>query len=95
MKAKDEYRDRKIKGEEGWCDGYNKGFKAGMEEEAKGGHNAISYLEGKKVGEKLGMDKVVELVGKEPFEHNYSMSEHHIDDCFACKYEAKLKEWGI
>ena len=69
--------------------------KAGMEEEAKGGHNAISYLEGKKVGEKLGMDKVVELVGKEPFEHNYSMSEHHIDDCFACKYEAKLKEWGI
>jgi len=54
-------------------------------------------------GEKQGIDKgrkeVVELLGEEPFEHNYSIGiaerEHLTDDCFACRWEAKLKEWGI
>ena len=44
---------------------------------------------------KVGIKEVVELIGEEPFEHNYSMYGHEVDDCFACKYEAKLKEWGI
>ncbi len=33
---------------------YDTGFKAGMEEEKKGGTNSISYLEGLKAGEILG-----------------------------------------
>ena len=39
---------------------------------------------------KAGAKEVVDFIGKEPFEHNYFS-----DDCFACKWEAKLKEWGI
>ena len=35
-------------------------FKAGMEEEAKGGTNAISYLKGVKEGTQKGVREVVE-----------------------------------
>lgn len=35
-------------------------FKLGQEEEAKGGHNSISYLEGEQDGYKKGISKVVE-----------------------------------
>ena len=38
-------------------------FKAGREEEAKGGHNSISYLEGYQEGKKVeGIKKVIEAV---------------------------------
>jgi len=37
-------------------------FKAGMEEEIKGGTNAISYLTGLQDGEKKGMQKVVDFI---------------------------------
>jgi len=37
-------------------------FKAGMEEEIKGGTNAISYLTGLQDGEKKGMQKMVGIV---------------------------------
>ncbi len=39
--------------------------------------------------------EVVDFIGWEPFDHNYSNRGHEIDDCFACKWESKLKEWGI
>lgn len=39
-------------------------FKAGMEEETKGGHNSISYLEGYQEGEKKGIREVVEWINK-------------------------------
>ena len=44
---------------------------------------------------KEGRKEVVEFIGEEPFEHNYDGQEHRTDDCFACRYEAKLKEWGL
>ena len=44
---------------------------------------------------KAGVKEVVDLIGKAPFEHNYSMHGHQAEDCFACEYEVKLKEWGI
>ena len=60
----------------------------------------IAFEEGKKAGKQ----EMVEFIGKEPFEHNYLsggfieggalITKHSIDDCFACKWQAKLKEWG-
>ena len=50
---------------------------------------------------KAGIKKVVDFIGEEPFEHNeeYKLGTseliHHKDDCFACRYEAQLKEWGL
>ena len=42
-----------------------------------------------------GRQEVVDFIGRDAFEHNYSMYGHQTHDCFACKYEAKIKEWGI
>ena len=44
---------------------------------------------------KAGIKEVVEFIGTEPFEHNYSMYGHQVDDCFACKWQDQLKKWGI
>ena len=46
-------------------------------------------------GIKAGRKEVVDFIGKEPFEHNYSQYGHEVNDCFACRYEAKLKDWGL
>lgn len=50
---------------------------------------------GYQIGKQIGREEVVEFIGEEPFEHNYSMYGHEVDDCFACRYEARLKEWGV
>ncbi|KKM69272.1 hypothetical protein LCGC14_1452490 [marine sediment metagenome] len=53
-----------------------------------------------KRGKVDGRKEVVDFIGQ-PFEHNEqylpgaSEPTHFEDDCFACKYEAKLKEWGL
>ena len=44
---------------------------------------------------KEGIREVVEFIGTEPFEHNYSMYGYQVDDCFACKWQDQLKKWGI
>ena len=44
---------------------------------------------------KAGMKKVVDFIGEEPFEHNYDGQEHLSNDCFACRWQTQLKEWGI
>jgi hypothetical protein len=48
---------------------------------------------------KEGMREVVDFLGEEPFEHNYSgiisPYSHEHNDCFACKWQAFLKENGI
>ncbi len=54
------------------------------------GTNAIDFLKGYQAGEKAGIKEVVDFIGKEPFEHDYFSN-----DCFACKWEAKLKDWGV
>ena len=46
-------------------------------------------------GKAKGRQEVVDFIGVELFEHNYSGLVHLLDDCFACKWQAKLKEWGI
>ena len=49
---------------------------------------------------KAGQKEVVEFIGN-PFEHNEQYEAgtsnliHNVDDCFACNYEAKLKELGL
>lgn len=68
---------------------YQRGFDAGRAvslNENLGNFNA---------GRKVGIKEVVEFIGEGPFEHNHSMYGHQMDDCFACRYEAKLKEWNI
>lgn len=53
-------------------------FKAGQEEETKGGHNAISYLEGIEEGKSLGIREVVELLKKQGavwVDKNYAIIE--------------------
>lgn len=42
---------------------------------------------------KAGIREVVELIGNDAFEHNDSMYGHAVEDCFACRWELKLKEW--
>ena len=44
-----------------------------------------------------GIKQVVEFIGEHPFEHNTTgvYPYNHLDDCFACRYETKLKDWGI
>lgn len=55
-------------------------------------------LEQAEVSFKAGIKEVVNFIGQ-PFEHNYFRhgvkETHDINDCFACKFENKLKEWGI
>lgn len=41
-------------------------FKAGREEEAKGGHNSISYLEGYKAGKQEGIRELAEWSAGKP-----------------------------
>jgi len=73
-------------------------FKAGMEEEAKGGTNAISYLTGLQDGEKKGMQKVVGFIG-----NNSAKIWDDIDDARIVvayeipkeKFQAFLKENGL
>ena len=36
-------------------------FKAGMEEEAKGGTNSLSYLKGVQAGEKMGIERAIKV----------------------------------
>ena len=75
-------------------------FKAGEEREHKV-MIGVAVDEGNKAY-KAGIEKVVEYIGK-PFEHHYrwfmteeqSEYRHDKEDCFACKYEAQLKAWGI
>lgn len=49
---------------------------------------------------KAGIQEVIDFIGQ-PFEHNYfrhgvnGKEVHDINDCFACKFEDKLKEWGV
>ena len=40
-----------------------------------------------------GKGEVVDFVGIDTFQHNYSMHGHQIDDCFACKWQAQLQKW--
>jgi hypothetical protein len=58
----------------------------------------IAFKQGYKEGHSAGIKEVVDFIGQ-PFEHNYFRhgveETHDINDCFACKFEAKLKEWGI
>jgi hypothetical protein len=48
---------------------------------------------------KAGVKEVLDFIGENPFEHNYfrhGMNEtHDVNDCFACKFDAKIKEWDI
>lgn len=68
-------------------------FKAGMKEEAKGGHNSISFLDGYKEGKQAGIKEVVEWIrghyagGKQYGAGYYAIEDRDLDN--------KLKEWGI
>ena len=64
-----------------------------MEEEVKGGHNAISYLEGVLDGMRKGREEVVEWIqeNSETFETH---SGRIIEFCLKRgDWQAKLKEW--
>ncbi|KKN62163.1 hypothetical protein LCGC14_0514420 [marine sediment metagenome] len=74
------------------------GFKAGQEEEAKGGHNTISFLEGRKAGMKEVAEFIDDLIiGVEGCEF-----EERLDGDKGCivldmnenQWQAKKKEWG-
>ena len=62
-------------------------FKAGGEEEAKGGHNSISFLEGYQEGKRAGIKEVVEWINQQ----SYTGLKHMPTS----KWYAKLEEWGI
>lgn len=66
---------------------YNAIYQAGMEEEAKGGTNALSYLRGVEEGEKRGMNKVVEWINKNIAFANINISYK--------EWQAQKKVWGI
>ena len=69
-------------------------YKAGMEEEAKGGHNAISYLEGRKAGIK----EVVEIVEKSKLYWrtvSTTGNDYYIPWCLADTWQSQKKKWGI
>jgi len=82
-------------------------FKGGMEEEARGGHNSISYLEGLRDGDKQrydigvedgkvegvaeGIREVVEWIQKN---HRLEPEEGGVT-VSQTEWQAKLKEWGI
>jgi len=90
-----------------WGDGDNTYVLAPDEKTAKGmmpeGEDMVNYMAKMdsldniifKAGKLEGRREVVDFIGEEPFEHNYDMGGHRVDDCFACLWEAKLKEWGI
>ena len=65
-------------------------FKIGMEFAIK-----ETTLETMETGKQLGRAEVVELIGDRI---KHTTSAHKFNEtslCFACRYEAKLKEWGI
>lgn len=81
-------------------------FKAGQEEEAKGGHNSISYLEGVEEGEQRGIRKVVEFIHEEFGGYtraiadggeliNIIIDNNYGEDGSLERWQAKLKEWSI
>ena len=69
-------------------------FKAGMEEEKTGGTNSISYLEGVKEGEKLGIKEAVDFF----WDYNNLYTGYTDEESFTIprpKLIAQLKKWGI
>ena len=78
-------------------------FKMGMEEEASGGCNSISYLEGYQEGEKAGIKEVVDWIGKGQtaasiYDGQISAYDTKYDNIFIIDlgdWQAQLKEWGI
>ena len=55
------------------------------------------------LGKQQGIKEAADFIGAGPFEHNYAMIPqggkpvytHLTDDCFACKWQAFLKERGV
>ena len=67
-------------------------YKAGMEEEAKGGHNAISYLEGLQEGIRkvLRWENEHDVIG-----FVYDTSDPEVERQNMIDYAKQLKDWGI
>ncbi len=96
-------------GGQGYKIGYEQGFKAGMQEEASGGHNSISYLEGHQEGEKAGTEEVLDFVksyidNEGRIVEKYTSAPHYVSaewQLFVAlldtinRGKSKLKSWGI
>ncbi len=71
-------------------------FKAGMEEEAKGGLNSLSHITGFREGKVAGIREVVEWMLTQQLPKEYQAEEYRglivVDNKH---WQAKLKEWGI
>ncbi len=73
-------------------------FKAGVEQEHKT-MIGVAVDEGNRAYQ-AGRKEVVDFIGN-PFKHNITANAfanirvHNMEDCFACKYEAKLQKWGL
>ena len=63
-------------------------FKAGMEEESRGGTNSLSYLKGVQEGGKIGIKEVVEAINK-------SGAHYCFTDTVSEWWEAQVKNWGL
>lgn len=106
MEAKNPYRTKK-RPNNSYATIYEKGFNAGMQEEASGGHNSISYLEGHNKGWndafKLGIKEAVEWIEKGQtaayiYDGQISAYDTKYDNIFIIDlgdWQAQLKSWGI
>lgn len=67
-------------------------FKAGMEEEAKGGTNSLSYLKGVQDGEKIGIKTVVEWMKEVKI---MELMSYNFQCILKPALNKKLKDWGL
>lgn len=91
MEAKDEYGCRKINDEEGWCDGYDKGFKVGYVEGFNGAE-ATMIPRATEDGRLAGIKEVVKGLNKLAEEFEVSTFRDVIKSPL---WQFKLRELGV